>query len=222
MIRLGRWQDVLADVDMVDAVICDPPYSDRTHEGQRTGSSLRVPTISYDAITAAGCMELAESWAPRTGRWAVISCDHRAFSWHEAAWEAQGWLVFAPLLLKSNPAPRFSGDGPTLALEFLCVARRRGLVDLPGSLPGWYEMDVGGDRRRTENIAGQKNVNTIRAIVRDYTRPGDLVCDPFVGSGTTAVAALSEGRRFIGAEAMPEHHSIATRRLAAGFTPSMF
>lgn len=221
-IRLGRWQDVLADVGMVDCIITDPPYSARTHEGQRTGSNLRVPTIAYAAITPEGCRELADSWAPRTSRWAVICCDHRAFSWHEAAWEAQDWLVFAPLLVKSNPPPRFSGDGPTLALEFLCVARRRGIDDLPGSLPGWYEMDVGGDRRRDDKIAGQKNVDTMRAIVRDYSRPGDLVCDPFLGSGTTAIAALSEGRRFVGSEEKPEHMAIIKRRLARGHTVDMF
>ena len=221
-LRLGRWQDVLADVTTCDALICDPPYSARTHEWQRTGSSLRVPTISYDAITADGCREIADSWAPRTSRWAVVCCDHRAFSWHEAAWEAHGWLVFAPLLVKRNPPPRFSGDGPTLALEFLCMARRRGLDDLPGSLPGWYEMDVGGDRRRNDNIAGQKNVDTVAAIVRDYSRPGDLVVDPFCGSGTTALACAMEGRRCITSEEKPEHYEIARKRLARGYTPNMF
>lgn len=220
-LRLGRWQDVLADVTTCDAVICDPPYSARTHEGQRTGSSLRVPTISYAAITPDDCRELADFWAPRTSRWVVICCDHRAFSWHEAAWEIHGWLVFAPLLVKSNPPPRFSGDGPTLALEFLCVARRRGIDKMPGSLPGWYEMDVGGDRRRNDNIAGQKNVDTMRAIVRDYSRPGDLVVDPFCGSGTTALAAAMEGRRCITSEEKPEHYEIARKRLDRGYQPGL-
>ena len=62
----------------------------------------------------------------------------------------------------------------------------------------------------------------MQSIVRDYSRPGDLVCDPFCGSGTTAIAALQEGRRFVGSEAKPEHHAIAMRRIAKGYTPSMF
>jgi site-specific DNA-methyltransferase (adenine-specific) len=62
----------------------------------------------------------------------------------------------------------------------------------------------------------------MRAIVRDYSEPGDLVCDPFVGSGTTAIAALSEGRRFIGSEMDAKHHAIATARLARGYTPDLF
>ena len=53
-------------------------------------------------------------------------------------------------------------------------------------------------------------------------RPGDLVVDPFAGSGTTALACAIEGRRCITSEEKPEHHEIARRRLARGHTPSMF
>jgi len=83
-------------------------------------------------------------------------------------------------------------------------------------------MDVGGDRRRNDNIAGQKNVDTVAAIVRDYSRPGDLVVDPFCGSGTTALACAMEGRRCITSEEKPEHYEIARKRLARGYTPNMF
>lgn len=46
----------------------------------------------------------------------------------------------------------------------------------------------------------QKPVELLRYLVRTYTKPGDLVCDPFMGSGSTGVACLLEGRRFVGAE----------------------
>jgi site-specific DNA-methyltransferase (adenine-specific) len=71
-------------------------------------------------------------------------------------------------------------------------------------------------------IAGCKPIDLMRAIVRDYTRPGDLVVDPFAGSGTTALACASEGRRCITSEEKPEHYEIARKRIARGFTPSMF
>ncbi len=45
------------------------------------------------------------------------------------------------------------------------------------------------------------------------SRPGDLVLDPFIGSGTTGVVALRTGRRFVGIELNPEYVSIADRRL---------
>lgn len=45
--------------------------------------------------------------------------------------------------------------------------------------------------------------------------PGGVVCDPFTGSGTMALAALDHGCHFVGAEAMPEYHELARRRIAA-------
>jgi DNA modification methylase len=54
--------------------------------------------------------------------------------------------------------------------------------------------------------------------IRYLTRPGDVVLDPFCGSGTTGMAALRLRRKFIGIEAVPEYHAISARRLAE---PSM-
>jgi DNA modification methylase len=51
--------------------------------------------------------------------------------------------------------------------------------------------------------------------VRVYSKPGDLVLDPFVGSGTTGLAALANGRKFIGIELDPKHAEYAKERLAS-------
>ena len=48
------------------------------------------------------------------------------------------------------------------------------------------------------------------------TIPGDMVLDPFLGSGTTAVAAARLGRRFVGCELNPEYVQMAARRLTGG------
>jgi DNA modification methylase len=53
----------------------------------------------------------------------------------------------------------------------------------------------------------------MRAIVRDYSRPGDLVCDPCAGGGTTLLAAIMEGRRAIGSEIDPVTFEKAVKRL---------
>lgn len=223
-LRLGRWQDVLADVGEVDAVICDPPYSARTHKGQRTGSSIRMPTIGYASLDEDGARAIA-TWAKRTRWWAIIFCDHTAFRWHDEAWSAEGWLTFAPLLVKQNPTPRFSGDGPAFGLEFIMAARRRTSERKPGSLPAYYETGVGATRdghAHERTVAGAKSLDVMRAIVRDYTRPGDLVVDPFCGSGTTALACAMEGRRCITSEMDQATYEIARRRLERGYTPDIF
>lgn len=53
----------------------------------------------------------------------------------------------------------------------------------------------------------------MRAIVRDYTKPGDLVVDPFCGGGTTALACAYESRRCITSEMDPDTYALAVKRL---------
>jgi site-specific DNA-methyltransferase (adenine-specific) len=55
----------------------------------------------------------------------------------------------------------------------------------------------------------------------DDSRPGDLICDPCAGGGTTLLAAVIEGRRAIGAECDPETFELAVRRLRRGYTPCL-
>ena len=70
-------------------------------------------------------------------------------------------------------------------------------------------------------VVGGKPLALMAAIVRDYSRPGDLIVDPFCGSGTTALAAAMEGRRCITSEEKPEHYAIAKRRLDRGYQPGL-
>ena len=50
-------------------------------------------------------------------------------------------------------------------------------------------------------------------FIKLFTKPGDVVVDPFVGSGTTVVAAKRLGRQFVGIDIVPEYIRVATRRL---------
>ena len=60
----------------------------------------------------------------------------------------------------------------------------------------------------------QKPVSLMAWLIEQYTQPGDLVLDPFMGSGTTGVACVRTGRRFIGIEIDPGYFAIAQRRIA--------
>jgi site-specific DNA-methyltransferase (adenine-specific) len=61
----------------------------------------------------------------------------------------------------------------------------------------------------------QKPVKLFMDILEKYSKPDDLVLDPFLGSGTTAIACQKTGRRYIGIEKIPEYCEIARRRIAA-------
>lgn len=59
-----------------------------------------------------------------------------------------------------------------------------------------------------------KPIELMRRLIRLVSRPGDTIIDPFLGSGTTGVAAVLEGRNFIGIEREPDYHKIASTRIA--------
>ena len=60
----------------------------------------------------------------------------------------------------------------------------------------------------------QKPVELIRYLIRTYSNPGDTILDNTIGSGTTAIAAMREGRHYIGFELNKEYFDIAQRRIA--------
>ena len=234
-LRLGLWQDALADVEMVDAVITDPPYSEKTHSGSDQGAMTtsgvvirangRVETkqynrrlITYAAWTEADVNAFVDSWAPRCRGWFCSITDHTLAPHWAAALERHGRYVFAPLpIVETGSRVRLTGDGPSSWTCWLVVARPKSEEFRKwGTLPGAY---IGRGRGDREHIGG-KDTEIMRAIVRDYTRPGDLVCDPCAGAATTLLAAAIEGRRAVGAEMDPATFEKARARIARGHTPA--
>lgn len=219
-LRLGRWQDVLADVETCDAVITDPPYSERTHAGALAvvteGTTVRG-VGGYGHMTAQDVKELVRFWSARCTGWMVFHTDDVLFPFFRETAEWEGRYTF-PILPVLQQQPRVSGDGPSSCGHFLAVSRPREKRFLSwGSLPGWYESPRDGSI-----VRGGKPVSLVRKIIRDYTRPGALIVDPYAGGGTTLLAAAIEGRRAIGAEMDPATYAKARARLARGHTPVMF
>lgn len=217
-LRFGDWRDVLSIVSQVDAVITDPPYGARTHDGssERIASMGRAE-LDYEAWTPDDVREFVASWAPRcTGWFAAMTSDDLIPVWRAAYAEA-GRYDFAPVPVLQH-RPRLSGDGPGSCAVYLMVSRPREARFMSwGSLPGWYTdtVDRGG-------VIGGKPLRLMRALVRDYTHRGDMVCDPCAGGATTLLAATELDRRAIGAEIDIGTFRKAQRRIAAGFTPDMF
>ena len=109
---------------------------------------------------------------------------------------------------------RLAGDGPSSEAVHMVVARPKG-EPFPrwGTLPGYYLVAPGDPRRRSPRIGG-KPLGLMERIVGDYSRKGDLVCDPCAGAGTTLLAAARTGRRSIGSEIDPEVHAVALADLS--------
>ena len=217
-LRLGRWQDVLGDVEC-DAVITDPPYSEKTHAGHNRGIAAANAhgeyvrrEIDYAPWSRADLRELAAHAADHCRGWVVgITDDCLAPQWQEEM-AAIGRYTFAPLpLVKIGGRVRLTGDGPSAWTTWIVVSRPRTRpYSAWGTLPGAYVIS-GAIERLT--VAGGKPLEGMRAIIRDYSRPGDLICDPCAGGATTLLAARMEGRRAIGAEMDPETFRKAVDRL---------
>lgn len=232
-LRFGRWQDVLADVTC-DALIVDAPYSERTHESHSARTDVltacardakwaanggKRQVIAYDKWTPEHVGEFCGHWSDRTSGWLVSITDHVLAPVWERVLQSLGLYVFAPLpLVETGSRVRLAGDGPSSWTCWIVAARpkTRGFQRW-GTLPGAYV-----DTNERKPVVGGKPLGLMRAIVRDYSRPGDLICDPCAGGGTTLLAALMEGRRAVGSEMDPKHFEIARKRLAKGFTPPLF
>lgn len=217
-LRCGRWQDVLADVEEVDAVITDPPYGERTHRGNERmetdfGSAERR-SLSYAHWGPDDVSWFVRHWAERCRSWfASFTSDDLIGVWREA-YEYAGMYSFAPVVVLA-PRVRLGGDGPASSAVYLMVARARvRRLQSWGALPGDYRAAV----ERHGHIGG-KPLGLMRAIIGDYTNPGDTVVDPCAGGGTTLLAAAELGCKAIGAEMDPETYQKAYKRLAKGFTP---
>ena len=204
---------------VADALIVDAPYSDKTHSGAVVPRSDDAAgrDLDYAAWSAADVLGFVSTFAPRVSGWIVSITDHTLYpAWHAAHGGASQRYGFAPLpLVERGGGCRLTGDGPSSITTWISVARpRRDPWSRWGTMPGAY---IGP--REDKPVQGGKPLWAMRALVRDYSRPGDLVCDPCAGGGTTLVAALEEGRRAIGCEPDAGRYEIAVKRIREARRP---
>ena len=97
------------------------------------------------------------------------------------------------------------------AFELAWCSRESGYYKMYRVLHGGsYNADAFGVRRVHPT---QKPAKLMRKIIEDFTKPGDTVFDPFMGSGTTGIASRQMGRSFIGIEIAPNYFEIACRKI---------
>lgn len=207
----------------VDHVITDPPYSEHTHSKQWIGAALtadgaaRCSTahagLGFDPITedvarafGAQCVRLAR-------RWVIVFSD---LEWHHR------WREWMPLPLvracvwdKVDSAPQFTGDRPAASAEVFMLFHAEGRKRWNGGgRRNVYRFAVNGERGAKPHPS-TKPLALMEALIRDFTDPGETICDPFLGSGSTLVAAKRLGRHGIGWELNPQYAAIAQKRIDA-------
>lgn len=226
--------DVVRERGGCDALIVDAPYSERTHDANdgsagRDPRSMRDPgkinrALNYTCWTSDDARNFVEAWSPLVRGWFLSITDHHLAPVWAQAMDAAGRYSFSPLAcVQSGSRIRLLGDGPSQWSTWAVASRprdgawisswrsSRGARGAVVSLPGAYVVPPGESDRSP--VVGGKASWLMRALVRDYSEPGDLVVDPCMGAGTTLLAARLEGRRAIGGDAMREHAELAAERI---------
>lgn len=200
-----------------NALISDPPYG-----------------ILDEAWEPDQLEQFTRDWA---SRWNECGADFIALFWsQDHLWNGRRWFdeclggyQFQQLLVwvyRNNKSPQ-SRLGYKQTWEPVFFYRRTGcdrLITIDGDQWGddCHDMDthIAGvpqsnfNEQDMKHHPAQKPVSVMLWLVGSLTKPGELVCDPFTGSGTTGIAALQLGRRFHGIEINEEYRRLAEGRIA--------
>ena len=220
---LGDCREILPTLGKVDAVVTDPPYG----IGLEKKTSDYRDSKHYDAGESLRASKLYQDDADHV-RALIRDVIPLALS------KASRGVVFSgPAMLWAYPEPASLGSVFTMAgagrtaWGFQCshpvlfYGKDPFLQDGKGGRPNSHK----DDQPNTEKIDHPcpKPVAWMRWAVSRGTRIGETILDPFMGSGTTGVAAVKLGRKFIGIEIEPKYFDIACRRIQAALdAPDMF
>ena len=106
-----------------------------------------------------------------------------------------------------------NGDNDFADCELLWTSFDKAVRKLTWKKLGWIQEDMRKHKKENWEHPTQKPVELCRWILEKYSNEGDTVLDPFMGSGTTAVACKQLQRNFIGFELSQKYVDIANRRL---------
>ncbi|HRK63150.1 MAG TPA: site-specific DNA-methyltransferase [Terricaulis sp.] len=225
-----------------DLVFADPPYNLQLGGGLTRPDQSVVDGVdddwdkfddfkAYDDFTRAWLSECQRILKPDGAIW-VIGSYHNVFRLGVALQDLGFWILNDVVWRKTNPMPNFKGTRFTNAHETLIWAARSKEAkytfhydalklfndDLQMRSDWTLPLCTGAerikDREGRKAHPTQKPESLLHRVVLGTTRPGDLIVDPFFGTGTTGAAAKRLGRHYLGIERDPDYAKAARARLA--------
>ncbi|MDE2488146.1 MAG: site-specific DNA-methyltransferase [Alphaproteobacteria bacterium] len=227
----------------VDLVFADPPYNLQLGGDLLRPDNSKVDAVdddwdrfdsfeAYDAFTRAWLRECHRVLKPDGAIW-VIGSYHNIFRVGSALQDLGFWILNDIVWRKSNPMPNFKGTRFTNAHETLIWAAkgrgaRRYTFNYDAMKMANDELQMRSDwtiplctgEERLKDATGakahptQKPEALLHRVILASTKPGDVILDPFFGTGTTGAAARRLGRRYIGIERESEYVKLAQARIA--------
>ena len=225
----------------VDMIFADPPYNLQLGGDLFRPDGSQVDAVdddwdkfdtfaAYDRFTKAWLAEARRILKPNGSIW-VIGSYHNIFRVGTAIQDEGFWILNDVIWVKANPMPNFKGTRFTNAHETLIWASKgegakytfnyRAMKTLNDELQmrsDWNFPICGGQERLkkggTKVHPTQKPEALLYRILLACTKPGDVVLDPFFGTGTTGAVAKRLGRNWIGIEREDDYISAASERIA--------
>lgn len=184
----------------VDHVIVDVPYSARVDSGNDADRTRSNP-FAFEPMTDELRARTAQAIAARCRRWAILfTSDDEQHLWRDLLVANGMEFIRFGIWVRLGSKPQMTGDRPGQGHEVAVIVHAGGTQKRwnGGGRPAiWHAPVVRGDERVHPT---QKPSELLRQIIEDFTDPGDLIADPFGGSFSTGVVAVSLGRRFFGAD----------------------
>ncbi|MBN9480391.1 MAG: site-specific DNA-methyltransferase [Bordetella sp.] len=228
----------------VDMVFADPPYNLQLGGDLLRPDNSKVDAVdddwdkfdsfaAYDAFTRAWLGECRRVLKDEGSLW-VIGSYHNIFRLGAAMQDLGFWVLNDIIWRKSNPMPNFKGTRFTNAHETLIWAAKsrdqkrytfnydalKAFNEDTQMRSDWtLALCTGHERLKDENgdkaHPTQKPEALLHRVLLSASRIGDVVLDPFFGTGTTGAAARRLGRRFIGIERDETYARLAEQRIEA-------
>jgi len=225
----------------VDVIFADPPYNLQLSGELRRPNDSVVDAVDddwdkfssfseYDTFTRAWLAEARRLLTPDGTLW-TIGAYHNIFRVGSALQDLGFWVLNDIVWNKTNPMPNFKGRRFTNAHETLIWCSRDessrhyfnydGMKSLNDGLQmrSDWTLPICTGRERIKGPDGkkahptQKPESLLHRVLLASTKPGDVVLDPFFGSGTTGAVAKRLKRHWIGIERDPEYGKVALRRI---------
>lgn len=216
---LGDARDIVSTLGSVSHLMTDPPYEAVMHASKngkpvlRTDGGVELSKLDFDPIDEIRSDVVA--WGAQCEGWFIAFCTSEGVGrWADCINVSPMKYKRACVWVKPDSTPQMNGQGPAQGAEHFVVA-------WAGS--GHARWNAGGKRgvythcvnnpERTGLHPTEKPRQLMAELVVDFTNPGEIILDPFMGSGTTGVAAVMGARRFIGIEMNETYFDLACRRL---------
>lgn len=227
----------------VDVIFADPPYNLQLGGELHRPDNSRVDGVedewdrfdsfaAYDEFTR-DWMSAARRVLKDTGTLWVIGSYHNIFRVGTAVQDLGYWILNDVIWRKSNPMPNFRGTRFSNAHETMIWCAKsedqksytfnydalKVMNDDIQMRSDWLLPICTGNERLKENgkkaHATQKPESLLHRILLASTNTGDIVLDPFFGTGTTGVVAKKLGRHFVGIERDASYVSLAMKRIGS-------